>query len=316
MSKHALIFNTHRMSTDDGPGMRTTLFFKGCPLSCFWCHNPESISNKPQVWAENKKCIGCGQCGDACPQQGINSEDGQIVIDQQLCVGCGTCVEVCPAKSLELLGKEYSVDDALKLVMKDRLFYERSGGGVTVSGGEPTMHVDFIQELFMRLKEVGIHTALDTCGLARQETFNELFPVVDIFLWDIKTIAPELHKKFTEFTNEKIIENLYFIADKIRLNSEKKLWIRTPLIPEMTSDTNNISDIAQFLSNDFYDVIERWELCAFNRSCTPKYQRLGQPWICENLPSLSEADINQLKSLISNFPKLKGKVFFTGFIKK
>ena len=312
----AKIFDTHRMVLDDGPGMRTTLFFKGCPLNCLWCHNPESISPAKEIWWYHKKCIACAQCISVCPVGALSISKDGISIDRLKCNACGLCTKICPSKSLELLGREWSVDEALAYVLKDKMFYESSGGGVTLSGGEPTIYKDFIFSLFKRLKEHNINTALDTCGLARQETFNELFPVVDIFLWDIKTIAPELHKKFTEFTNEKIIENLYFIADKIRLNSEKKLWIRTPLIPEMTSDTNNISDIAQFLSNDFYDVIERWELCAFNRSCTPKYQRLGQPWVCENLPSLSEADINQLKSLISNFPKLKGKVFFTGFIKK
>jgi pyruvate formate lyase activating enzyme len=304
------------MSTDDGPGMRTTLFFKGCPLSCFWCHNPESISNKPQVWAENKKCIGCGQCGDACPQQGINSEDGQIVIDQQLCVGCGTCVEVCPAKSLELLGKEYSVDDALKLVMKDRLFYERSGGGVTVSGGEPTMHVDFIQELFMRLKEVGIHTALDTCGLANQTAFERLLPLTDLVLWDIKTLDESDHLKFTGVSNKQILKNLRYVAEYIRINPNTQLWIRTPLIPGATGTEENINEIATFIEEDLLDVVSRWDICAYNNTCETKYNRLDMNWDLKDQPVLVDREINDYKKLVSKFTMLAPKVFFSGLIAK
>lgn len=274
-----MILNLQRLSTEDGPGLRTTVFFKGCPLSCAWCHNPESIAPGFQIqWMKNR-CIGCGSCVEACPQGCLRLSDGGMLIDRQGCSLCLECVEACPANAMEKLGREVGLDELLADLLKDRSYYENSGGGVTASGGEPTLQAQFVRELFSELKHNGIHTALDTCGLARFETLESLLPVTDLVLYDLKDLDPQRHRQFTGGSISPIKENLTRLAESVRSSNPRvRIWLRTPLIPGMTAATDNVAAITAFIQAELAGVVERWELCAFNNLCRDKYGRLGLEW--------------------------------------
>ncbi|MGF1758177.1 glycyl-radical enzyme activating protein [Photobacterium sagamiensis] len=296
--------------------MRTTLFLKGCPLNCFWCHNPESISVKPEVWNVAKKCIGCNECLKVCSMKAVRRTNSGLSINRQLCNACGECVEHCPANSMQLVGTEWSVEEAFNYLIRDKAFYERSGGGVTISGGEPTMHSRFVGLLFERLKHAGIHTALDTCGLAKQSAYEQLLPYTDLLLWDIKTIDDGDHKKYTSRSNKKIIENLFFVAEYIRSNPNTRLWIRTPLVPGATATNNNLLSIAKFINENLSDVVSRWDLCLFNNTCEPKYSRLNIDWQLAGHSLISDQQLHKFKRLIEQIPSLSGKTHFSGLLRK
>jgi pyruvate formate lyase activating enzyme len=201
----ATIFEVQRMSTEDGPGIRTTVFFKGCGLQCAWCHNPESISPKPQMHWIGNRCIGCKTCLKVCPENALAFTAAGNRIDRKLCTGCGLCGEECPAGALELIGKQWTLHDLTAEVLKDRTYFEKSGGGITLGGGEPTLQATFCRDFLKRLKEQAIHTALDTCGLCAQNSLAELLPFTDLLLYDIKEIDSKRHRYFTGSPNEKIL---------------------------------------------------------------------------------------------------------------
>src|SRR4030042_1390668 len=238
------ILHLQRFSTEDGPGIRTSVFFKGCPLGCLWCHNPESISMKPQIqWLENR-CLGCSTCIKTCPQECLSKTDQGIVIDRGLCNGCGDCAEVCPANAMELLGKTMNLEELLDELIKDRVFFEKSGGGVTLSGGEPLMQPHFAAELLHRIKEKGINTAIDTCGVCSTGSLDKVLSYTDVVLFDLKEMDAEKHHPFTGQPNQRIFENLLYIRDYIQNTApEKVLWIRTPLIPAATATPGNITGL-------------------------------------------------------------------------
>ncbi|MDD4358161.1 MAG: glycyl-radical enzyme activating protein, partial [Smithellaceae bacterium] len=268
-----------RMSTEDGPGIRTSIFFKGCPLSCSWCHNPESISAKPQIQWIQSRCIGCGICVDTCPEKAIEQTSEVITINRAVCTGCGLCAGECPTTAMELLGKKWSVPDLASEVVKDRVFFEQSGGGVTLSGGEPTMQKDFCLSLLKELRGRGIATALDTCGQVPQNVLAELLPYVDVLLYDLKEIDSKKHKTFTGTGNEKILANAAFAAHFKKTHLYPKiLWIRTPVIPGTTDRAGNIKGLGDFIRENLDSAADRWELCAFNNLCRDKYMRLGIYW--------------------------------------
>lgn len=268
-----------RMSTEDGPGLRTTVFFKGCPLNCAWCHNPESISPKPQIhWLETS-CIGCGICVETCPEKALKSTGKGISIDRSLCSGCGLCTEECPTTAMELLGRKWTVQNLADELVKDRVYFEQSGGGVTLSGGEAALQNDFCLALLKELKSRGIQTALDTCGQLPRTTLAEVLPYVDILLYDLKEIDHEKHRQFTGSGNKKILDNIIFAADYIKTHTlPKTFWIRTPVIPETTDTPENIRGIGDFINTKLHGTVSRWELCAFNNLCRDKYRRLGIDW--------------------------------------
>ena len=188
MTAEGLILHLQRLSTEDGPGIRSTVFFKGCPLRCAWCHNPESMALAPQVqWLESR-CIGCNSCLTACPDGCLSREGDSLVIDRQRCNGCGVCVGECPSGTLELLGQCISAAELLPELLKDRAYYAASAGGVTLSGGEPALQPSFAAELLSALRSAGIHTALDTCGLCSTDVLARLWPLVDLVLFDVKLI--------------------------------------------------------------------------------------------------------------------------------
>lgn len=297
--KKAWLSHITSLSSHDGPGMRTTLFFKGCSLQCSWCHNPETIHSFPDLEWQSRTCIACRRCELACLTGAINfqSENG-FPINQQTCTRCFNCVEHCPSGALKPNGTRYSVDQIVRKIEKEEKLLKKMGGGITFSGGEPALQADFIAEVARELKERHLHTALDTCGQAPISAYENLLPLMDLLLFDMKEFDSLKHKQFTGAGNEKIVANLFQIANHIR---EKRLstqiWVRTPLIPGATATEENVAAIAHFLSDNFSDLVERWELCAFNNLCISKYRQLGREWKWAGTPLLNEADMAHFLSV-------------------
>jgi len=273
------ILHLQRLSTEDGPGLRTTVFFKGCPLRCAWCHNPESLSPRPQIQWYAARCLACRTCEKTCPYHCLTLTAEGLKIDRERCDGCGDCAEACPANAIEALGKPVTDTALLKELLKDRAFYETSGGGVTLSGGEPTLQPDLAEALLRDLKAQGLPTALDTCGLCSQATLERLLPFSDLVLYDLKLIDAEQHRAFTGQPNGRILENVERLAAWLRAQPGRaKLWIRTPLIPEATTGDENLLGLGRFIAEHLDGLVEQWELCAFNNLCRDKYTRLGMEW--------------------------------------
>ena len=226
------LFNIQRFSVHDGPGIRTTLFFKGCNLRCRWCHNPESYKAEPQIQYLREKCIGCGECQKAC-KQGIHIEDGKR-IGIENCILCQKCVDACMSGALKYAGKEYALDELTDIALRDKDYYINSGGGVTASGGEPLLQYEFVTQLFKRLKEEGISTALDTAGNVPFQYFEKVLPYTDIVLLDMKIMNAELHRMYTGADNYRIIEN----AKKL-MKMGQRMHIRVPVMEGVNDTVEN-----------------------------------------------------------------------------
>jgi pyruvate formate lyase activating enzyme len=291
----ATILEIQRMSTEDGPGLRTTVFFKGCSLKCAWCHNPESIRKKIQLQWIGNRCIGCHICLETCPNHLLSFDEQGLVMDREHCQACGKCVEACPSTALEALGKIWRLSDLIREVKKDKAYFDQSGGGVTISGGEPTLQPKFAAALLKGLKEQGVQTALDTCGLCSKDALELILPYTTMVLFDLKEIDPIRHQRFTGGSLETILDNLLFIREMMRSHVHPKtLWIRTPIIPGITDRSETITGIGRFLAKHLKGTLERWELCAFNNLCREKYQRLGLKWEFADQPLLTETNMNRL----------------------
>jgi len=271
---------------------------KGCPLKCDWCHNPESISPFPQVHWTGSRCIGCKTCVDVCPNHALTAGSDGIVINRESCDGCGICAEECPSTAMELLGTKWTVEDLLVELVKDRAYFEKSGGGVTVSGGEPTMQPRFAGELLKGLNRLGVHTALDSCGLCKEEALDRILPHADLVLHDIKEIDPQRHKAFTGSSNERILANVVRVAKRVQADGgPNEMWVRTPIIPRATDTEENISGIGKFIASRLAPAVKRWELCSFNNMCRDKYTRLGKDWKYKDEPLLTEAFMERITEI-------------------
>ena len=237
----AKIFDIKRFAVHDGDGIRTTVFFKSCPLKCVWCHNPEGIGFKPQLAYYKNKCMSCGECVNVCPQNAHIVKNGLHTFEREKCILCGKCADECLGEALTMHGKDVTIDELIPVLLEDRGFYETSGGGVTLSGGECLSQADFCAELLKRLKEENIHTAVDTCGFVSKTAIDKVMPYTDIFLYDIKAIDEDVHIKCTGCSNKLILDNLKYI-DRCGKNIE----IRIPYVPQFND--NQIEKIAVFLN--------------------------------------------------------------------
>lgn len=300
-SNEATVLEIQRMSTEDGPGIRTTVFFKGCSLKCKWCHNPESISKHPQIHWIGNRCIGCHICLETCPNQALHITDKGISIQRSICEGCGNCAEACPSTAMELMGTQWPLEELVNEVIKDKAYFDKSDGGITISGGEPTLQADFASQFLKRLKEKGIQTALDTCGLCSKKALEKILPYTTMVLFDIKEINSLHHQQITGYPNEKILNNLIFIGEFIKNHVHPKtLWIRTPIIPGTTDSPENIHGIGEFISKNLGNIVNRWELCAFNNLCKDKYDRLGLTWEYADSSLMTVNRMEQLAAIARN----------------
>ena len=235
------VFEVKRFAVHDGPGVRTVLFLKGCPLRCRWCHNPEGLEPGPQLACYDHKCLHCGECVQACPRHAHGLVDGKHVIDGTKCVACGACVEVCLGRALKLFGRRFTVEEACRVALEDRAFY-REGGGVTLSGGEPLLQAEFCAELFKLLKEERIHCAIDTSGAVSWESFAKVLPWTDMFLYDVKHVDDRLHREHVGRSNRQIVENLKHLTE-----GHVPIEIRIPVIPGFNDDPESVEAIGRFL---------------------------------------------------------------------
>ena len=258
-----MVFDIKRFAVHDGPGIRTTVFLKGCPLRCVWCHNPESMLRRPEIAFHPDKCIHCGRCLEVCPLD----EDKKL--DREFCTGCGACAEVCPSGARVLCGRELSVDEVMAEVVRDKPFYDNSGGGVTVSGGEPLAQPAFACEILRSCRDESIHTTLDTTGYAEWSVLAEVASQADLVLYDLKHADPQQHSDLTGVSNEVILKNARRLAE-----TGKPMIVRIPVIPACTDSAENIGNIGKFVSS-LGDSVKSVELLPYNRLAEAKYHQYG-----------------------------------------
>ncbi|MHA2152885.1 MAG: glycyl-radical enzyme activating protein [Candidatus Thorarchaeota archaeon] len=288
MTTSGIITNIQRCSTEDGPGIRTTVFLKGCPMSCSWCHNIETIDPDSAVVWYAVKCIGDHACVRACPEEALEITPDGIKIDREKCVVCGTCEEACPTGAVKVMGKVWSSDDLVQELLRDKVFFDTSNGGVTLSGGEATYQADFAIELAKGLQKEGVHVALDTCGYCSEKVLRDFLPHVDMILYDLKTMYPARHREYTGVSLDTVLKNARIVAD-----SKKPIWIRTPIIPEHTDGEDNIRSIARFIIDNIPSV-ERLDLLAFNRMCLDKYSLFDLEYPLKDYNLIDEETMDHL----------------------
>jgi pyruvate formate lyase activating enzyme len=291
MSEHATLFNIQRFSTEDGPGIRTTVFFKGCPLSCGWCHNPEGIAPSPQLVWYGVRCIGDRECVKICPENALNLTADGMEIDRSLCKACGACADACPSAALEIIGKEWTLDEIVDEVKRDSVFYETSGGGVTVSGGEPLVRHEFAIAFMNRCREAGLHVALDTSGYAAPGIFRPAAAAADMVLLDLKQMDADSHLKLTGVPLEPILKNARLLGETI-----KPVWVRTPVIPGATESDDNIAAVASFIA-EYIPNCARYDLLPFSNLCVSKYERLAMKFGHRSTPLIRHERMEELKRI-------------------
>jgi pyruvate formate lyase activating enzyme len=285
-----LIFNIQRYSIHDGPGIRTTVFLKGCPLRCFWCQNPESQEMKPELLLDRSRCSSCGRCTEVCPSRVNVLMGDRITMHRDKCQGCGECADACPSGARKLSGKWVTAEEVMDEILRDKVFYDNSGGGVTLSGGEPLMQADFCLQLLRRCKEEGLNTALDTCGYAPEQTLMNVLAFTDLVLYDMKCLDTTKHRNATGRSNELILKNAKIIAQS------KKMHFRIPLVPGFNDSEEEIRDITVYV---------RKKLGCFNMDLHPyntlgegKYDRLDRPSV--RLVPQSDEDVEKLREILTS----------------
>ena len=289
-----IIFNIMKYSIHDGPGIRTTVFFKGCPMKCWWCHNPESHKLQQIVVKYPDRCIGCGKCIKVCPTNAIYIEDDRMKFDTKKCIQCGKCVEVCYSESMEMIGNKMTVDEVMKEIEKDNVFYEESGGGVTFSGGEPFMQHEFLRELLIQCKKKDIHTVVDTCGFVKKDILVEISNLIDSFLYDLKIMNETEHIKYTGVSNKIILDNLKEITKLGR-----RVFIRIPVIPEINDDAENINGIAKHLAS--LSGIEQINILPYHNIAMEKYKRIGEKYRLSKIKTPSDERMGEILKKLESY---------------
>lgn len=292
MTQLPLIVDVKRHSLEDGPGIRSVVFFKGCPLSCVFCHNPEAQDPLVEIAFYPEYCIDCGLCEAVCENNAISADRANLIVREH-CVLCGECAEICPSTALQMVGRCYAVEDLVALILRDRAFYQHSGGGVTLSGGECTLYPDYVEALLKALKSAGIHVVIETSGYFDYETVQrKILPYVDLLYLDIKFIDPKMHKHYTAKDNRLILTNI----ERLQQNGKFPAVLRIPLIPEVTATRRNLFDIADFLTG--VNVAEA-VLLPYNPLGLEKWTRIGKskPDLPQRL--MADDEIEELNRLLS-----------------
>jgi len=292
--KKGVIFDIRKYSIHDGPGIRTTVFFKGCPLRCWWCHNPEGQDVEPELVYRKSRCFGCDECSKSCQREAISLVAQSISVNREKCVPCNNCCRVCPSDALSIAGKQMTVKEILEEIEKDRTFYEESRGGVTFSGGEPLMQPDFLNALLNECKERATHTAVNTCGFAQYEIIDRIRDKVDLFLYDIKTMDNRKHRKYTGASNEQILKNLKKLAE-----SGSSIVISFPIIPGINDDDKNVTRTAEFISS--LPNIQQVNLLPYHRAGIEKYKNLGKPYKLDKIQPPSNQRVRSVKEKMEAF---------------
>jgi len=289
--RKGFIYDLQRFAIHDGPGIRTLVYMKGCPLKCLWCSSPETQNSKPEILYNEFNCKKCGRCIDVCPIHviTISGEDG-IIIDRELCTNCGQCVESCPNQALNLIGYHLTFEELFQDVNKDSPFYRRSNGGVTVGGGEPTMQLDFVTAFLKRCKQNYINTAIETCGYVKWDNMEKLLKYVDLVYIDIKHMDPTIHKELTGVSNELILEN----AKKI--SAIRPMIIRIPVISGYNDSDDNITATARF-AFDLGENLKRIELLPYHKFGTQTYSRIGMEYKLTEVESPDDDHMTRLKEI-------------------
>ncbi|WP_028830117.1 trans-4-hydroxy-L-proline dehydratase activase [Proteocatella sphenisci] len=291
-----LVFNIQKYSIHDGEGIRTTIFFKGCPMDCKWCHNPESQAYTQGVMYNAEKCVECGNCISKCPQDAISIKGGVITTSADRCNFCESCTDACLNNAREIAGKAYTVDEIMKEIEKDKMFYDQSNGGVTLSGGEVmTQDMNYILGILKKCNRMGYRVNIDTCGHASFENFEKIMPYVDTFLYDIKHMDNELHKELTGQGNELVLGNLAKLSEK-----GAKINIRMPLVEGINADDEHIGKVIDFLSNL---KIEKVNLLPYHNTGKSKYERMGIRYEGDNYtaPDAERMEMIRLRFEKNNF---------------
>ena len=296
--ERGMIMDILRGSVHDGPGIRTTVFLKGCTLHCLWCHNPEGINKNPQLRYDDKKCIRCKKCMEACPNGvHIMEEEGRHKVSFPLCILCGKCVQACPVNALSIVGHKMTSGEVLGLVKKDMAFYQKTGGGVTLSGGEPLMQPDFALELLSGCQKLGIHTAIETAGNVPWQALEATIGLTDLYLFDYKATTGKMQQKYTGGSRERILENLSGLCSVLMENQAGEVWLRCPVIPGVNDRKEHFRTIRRLKE---YGAVKKVELMPYHELGTYKWEQVGMTYDPEmadkKMPSKEE--IRYWESLI------------------
>lgn len=291
-----LITDIQKYSIHDGEGIRTTVFFKGCPLSCIWCHNPETKSFSRQLLFDGEKCTGCGSCVLACPSKAITLSGKIAVTDESKCAHCGICLDYCLQNIREIAGKHYTIADLIEEIEKDKVFYEQSGGGVTFSGGEVlAQDMDYMEELLSKLHGKGYRINLDTSGYAPFHHIKRLLPYVDTFLYDVKIMDPVLHKRYTGVDNHLILENLKKLSEE-----NAAIWIRIPVIGGVNNTVSNMTETARFLKDEKISV-RQIHLLPYHNTGSGKYKRLNCEYMGKEYETPTPDELNNYVTVFQQY---------------
>lgn len=289
-----MIFNIMKYSIHDGPGIRTAVFFKGCPLNCLWCHNPEGQGFNQELMYRPDRCLGCGRCLEICPSGGVISIEGKLIFFRDKCQACGECSKVCHAGVRELVAEMMSVSEVMAKIEKDLIFYDESGGGVTFSGGEALMQPDFLLEILKECRKKEIHTAVETCGFVKLDSLEMISNYVDLFLYDLKLFDSRKHQEVTGVPNELILANLRWLAE-----NHPKVIVRVAIIPGINDDEESISKIGEFVAS--LKSVQDIHCLPYHKAGVEKYQRLGLEYRLSDLESPDDERMVQIARKLEQF---------------